>query len=158
MEISRITKDEIRYVKKIFRGLEAAVTHINSKRNDFNEKEIKDYEWYVDFYIRQIQYEIAYMLEYEASYEIFEKYIDDEQYMEVFKKAWSQCEESYLKHKHENEIRLLGTPPGNEKKPRNNWKKCIKNLKSLRTFFLGYCFLKKYLIRQKHSYMLLEIG
>ena len=84
-----VSRNEAKYVKTAFRRIEDVIEH-TEKRNAglLNEKQLADYDRHHKFLINELFKALFQLSSYEITYEVFEKYVEDEAYLGVLREAY----------------------------------------------------------------------
>ena len=84
---SDVTRNEINYVKKVFRQADLVIRWQKEKEAATDEAGVKKYESYINMDIEKMGWPLSNLYEYEVTAESFEKYAPSPEYAEIIKKG-----------------------------------------------------------------------
>lgn len=124
-KITDVSRNEVKAVQKLFKVMDRIVGYAEKKESgQLSEKDFSDrHRWGIE----DMASPLWDLLNYEVTYETFEKYLSEEKYLSLLKEAY-EVNKEFLSGA-TNMLRLRDRPAGSKREARNDLKDGIKFLK-----------------------------
>ena len=122
---SDATRNEINYVKKVFRQADPVIIWRKEKETATDEAGVKKYESYINMDIEKMGWPLSHLYEYEVTAESFEKYAPSPEYAEIIKKGCEVNADLINDRFMKSWFRLKETKPS-LRKAKKNFEECVE--------------------------------